>query len=145
MTFPDVLLAVLLVAAAAADIRTGRIHNALTLPATAVAFGAAMAGIGPSAASALAGFLAGGVALYAMFALGWMGGGDVKLMAAAGAFTGFPVVLAALFYSIFVGGLCALLVLIWRGEWKALEGATFPFGVAIALGTAFAVALERIA
>ena len=97
------------------------------------------------------------MALYLLFAVGWMGGGDVKLMAAVGALKGYPFILHAMFYSIFTGGVCAALLLIWGGHSRAIlgdfatvlrrargdaaagpiptRGGSFPFGVAICVGT----------
>jgi Flp pilus assembly protein protease CpaA len=89
-------------------------------------------------------------------------------MAAAGVFLGFPAVLTALFYSVFAGGVCAAIVLIWRGESRPVvedlsvtvgklagldalslraippRGGAFPFGVAIAAGTIATVVLGRL-
>jgi prepilin peptidase CpaA len=162
----DALLIAVLLASAATDLRTGKIYNRVTYPALALAAVMSLAGHGPPLSSAVAGMLAGGGLLYVVFALGWMGGGDVKLMAFAGAMTGYPLVLHALFYAIFLGGVLAALVLIWRGELVAAlsdmaglvgpgpraggtrgrlqpRGGALPFGAAIAGGTLLAVALAR--
>ncbi len=162
----DAALVGVLIVSAATDIRTGRIYNLVTYPAIVLGLAAAAAGFGPPLWSAVAGCLVGGLSLYVLFAMRWMGGGDVKLMAAVGAFTGFPFILNAMFYSIFVGGVCAALILIWRGESDAVlgdlsiafrkatgsnglslqsipaRGGSSPFGVAIALGTIIALAIE---
>jgi len=162
----DALLVATLLVSAITDLCTGKIYNRLTYPALALAAVGSLAGIGPRPLSAAAGMLVGGGLLYLMFALGWMGGGDVKLMAAVGAITGYPLVLHALFYSIFLGGVLAALILIWRGELVGVlsdiaglleaglgvggtrsrvkpRGGALPFGVAIAGGTLLAVALAR--
>jgi prepilin peptidase CpaA len=161
----DVTLAVVLVVSAITDLRTGRIFNVVTYPAILLGFLGAVTGTGPGWTSSLAGFAAGGAAFYLMFALGWMGGGDVKLMAAVGALKGYPFILNAMFYSIFFGGVAAALILIWRGHIRDVmgdigsllyrvsrpgvrmapippRGGAFPFGVTIALGTLTAVAIE---
>ena len=49
-----------------------------------------------------------------LFVLGWMGGGDVKLMAAVGALKGYPFVVSALFYSLIVGVVIGVAMLIWN-------------------------------
>jgi prepilin peptidase CpaA len=160
---PDVALVLVLVASAATDLRLGRILNIVTYPAIVVGLLAAAAGSGVGLTSAVTGCLVGGLALYALFAAGWLGGGDVKLMAAVGAFKGYPFVLHALFYSVFAGGVCAALLLIWGGHARAVigdllvvarrargvpvspipaRGGSFPFGVAICVGTITALALE---
>lgn len=160
----DLFLVALLGVCAWSDLRTGRIYNVVTYPAMAVALLAAALGYGPSVSASAIGLLVGGGALYVMFAMGWMGGGDVKLMAAVGAIRGYPFVLHALFYSVFAGGVAAALILIWRGHARGVardlgtlaartvgrgatggpipaRGGSFPFGVAIGLGTLIALAL----
>jgi prepilin peptidase CpaA len=162
----DALVAIVTLFCAATDVRTGKIYNAVTYPAVAAGLAAAAAGGGPDVHSALLGLLAGGLPLYLMFAFRWMGGGDVKLMAAVGAIKGFPFALTALFYSIFVGGVCAAVLLIWGGHGSAVlgdvrtmarrslpgasaapipaRGGAFPFGLAICVGTFIAIALEHL-
>ena len=165
-TASDVALAGVLVVSAVTDLRLHRIFNVVTYPAILAGLIGAAAGFGPPFGSALTGCLVGGLSFYVLFAAGWMGGGDVKLMAAVGAFKGFPFILHAMFYSIFMGGVCAALVLIWRGQMGAVlgdiaalarqvtaggalhrdvipaRGGAFPFGVAIGVGTAAALALQ---
>lgn len=86
--------------------------------------------------------------------------GDVKLMAVVGAAVGFPVILPCLLFVVVVGGLEAILMLLWQGtflrtlggmvRWAAskagiarggaaLEGGGVPYGVAIAIGTVWGV------
>ncbi len=87
--------------------------------------------------------------------------GDVKLMAVVGAGVGFPVILACLVFVVVVGGLEAVLLLLWQGKflgtlggmarWAAskaglsrsgagaLQGGGVPYGVAIAVGTVWGV------
>lgn len=161
----DTCLLVVLGASAVTDLRVGRIFNAVTYPAIALGLVGSMLGFGPDPASAVLGCLVGGGALYFLFAFGWMGGGDVKLMAAVGALRGFPFILHAMFYSVFVGGVAAALMLIWRGHTRAVvgdlvvvvkrltgfgaasapipaRGGALPFGVAICVGTLAALVLE---
>jgi prepilin peptidase CpaA len=158
------LLAVLSISAAT-DLRVGRIFNVVTYPAIAFGLAGAALGIGPDLLSSLLGCLVGGLSFYLLFAFGWMGGGDVKLMAAVGALRGFPFVLHAMFYSVFFGGVAAGLMLVWRGETRAVlgdllavvrrlmgigpplrtippRGGRFPFGLAICLGTLTALFLD---
>jgi prepilin peptidase CpaA len=163
----DAALVVVVVVSAATDVWSGKIYNVVTYPAIVAGLIASLAGIGPPPLASVLGGLAGGGALYVMFACGWMGGGDVKLMAAVGTLSGLAFVLDAMFYAIFVGGVFAALVLIWRGEaghvvrdFGALlgrglgltsqpvrirpVGGSFPFGVAIAVGTVAAMVLQRL-
>jgi prepilin peptidase CpaA len=154
-----------LTVAAVTDLRHGRIYNLLTYSAIVCGLMFSAIGAGPSLRSAIAGCLVGGLSLYLMFAAGWMGGGDVKLMAAVGAMKGYPFILHAMFYSIFVGGVCAAVALIWNGHFRGVvadlrdlarrasapgaphqpiapRGGSFPFAVAIAIGTLTALVLE---
>ena len=104
------------VVAAAWDLRTRKIPNVLT-------FGTALAAVllhgltgGLSGAGmALAGWVVGLALFLPMFALGGMGAGDVKLLAAVGACVGpLAVVWVALFTSI-AGGVLALAVASYAG------------------------------
>jgi prepilin peptidase CpaA len=159
----DLALIALVAVCGATDVRTGKIYNAVTYPGILSGLLLAAAGQSCTPGQALAGLLVGGVPLFAFFAAGLMGGGDVKLMAAVGAFTGVPLVLDAMFYSVFLGGLGAAMVLVWRGEARAVgadlrlvlghgagghlrlvpRGGSFPFGVAICAGTLIALTLGR--
>jgi prepilin peptidase CpaA len=109
------------------------------------------------------GLLVGFAALLVLFVLSWMGGGDVKLMAAVGALKGYPFVVSALFYSLVVGVVIGVAVLIWnRRTLRTFKGLflviasrisplfprqnivqaqtqKIPFGLAIVLGTIWAM------
>lgn len=91
------------------DIRTSRIPNVLTLTSLVVAVAAhAAAPTGHGLLAALVGALTGLAIFFPVFALGGLGGGDVKLMAALGAWVGWsPVVWTAL-YTAVAGGVLAL-------------------------------------
>jgi len=161
----DVVLLAVLGICAATDVWCGRIFNAVTYPAIALGLAAAAAGIGPGLGSSLAGCVAGGMALYVLFACGAMGGGDVKLMAAVGALAGYPFILTALFCSILAGGMAAAILLTVRGHFRAAardlasvthaiscpggapaaiqpRGGSLPFGVAIGFGTLAAMSIR---
>ena len=71
-----------------------------------------------------------------------MGMGDVKLMAAAGIFLGFPNVLCAAFFGIVLGSLCAIIQRITnRKEWKS----EIAFGPYLCIGIYIAMLFgERI-
>lgn len=165
----DVLSLVLLGICLYTDVRRKKIPNWATLPA--VALGLGLNGLGGGWTGLKASGMGLGVgfgALFVLFALGWMGGGDVKLMAAVGAIKGYPFVLSALVYSILVGGFIGLAVLIWRrrllGTMRSIglfllsraAWATppheldqqamqpIPFGVAIVAGTIWAGLMARL-
>jgi prepilin peptidase CpaA len=65
-----------------------------------------------------------------MFAQGWLGGGDVKLLGAAVFLVGAPAALQLLLLMALIGGVLAVLLLIGWG--RAHPRPTIPYGVAIA-------------
>src|SRR4029453_13014923 len=92
------------------DVSTSRIPNKLTFTTAALAIlfhVAAPAGAGLSHAAL--GLLVGLLVFFPLFALGAMGAGDVKLMAAVGAWIGAgSVVFVALYGSVGGGGVAPL-------------------------------------
>jgi prepilin peptidase CpaA len=88
------------------------------------------------------------VAGMAMFALGWVGGGDAKLMAAACLWLGWPTTQSFLMDTALAGGALSVLLLLARGQlfrafvpiqsgWMGrlvTPGEPAPYGVAIAIG-----------
>ena len=146
------------------DVSTSRIPNALTFSAAALAIGFHL--LAPSGGGVwftLAGFAAGLVVFFPMFALGAMGAGDVKLMAAAGAWIGWKAIVFVALYGSLAGGILALIVAMRRnylrqafanmkmlGAYWWVEGVKplpaltleskhsvrFPYAVAIAAGLA---------
>lgn len=159
---------VLLVVAVAAgwDLARNRIPNLLNALALAGALSLGVLASGWSgAANALAGVAVGGGIFIPLYLLGGMGAGDVKLMAAAGAFLGPSGALMAAVSSLIAGGALGLGLLAWRlvgrrsmveqllagdagstGGFRAtLHGARkerFPYAVAIATGVAVSVYLQ---
>ncbi len=118
MTVTTTELCAIAIAATACvfDVRTARIPNVLT-------FGAAILGVlfhtasphGHGLTAAMLGFGTGLLVFFPIFALGAMGAGDVKLMAALGAWLGwYPIVFVALYGSL-AGGVLALAVAFARG------------------------------
>ncbi|MBC7765458.1 MAG: prepilin peptidase [Hyphomonadaceae bacterium] len=69
--------------------------------------------------------------LIAMLTKGSMGGGDIKLMAVAGLFIGWKLMLAAFFIAIVLGGLISV-GLLWTSIKKRKD--PIPFGPFLALG-----------
>lgn len=88
------------------------------------------------------------IAGMAMFGLGWIGGGDAKLLAAASLWLGWPATQSFLLDTALVGGALAFLLLLARGQiirafvpiqsgWigrLVTPGEPAPYGVAIAIG-----------
>jgi prepilin peptidase CpaA len=95
------------------DVRTRRIPNRLTFPATALGVAAATAAHGGAGALASAVGLIVGLALFfPLFALKGLGAGDVKLMGALGAWLGGTTVLGVAFYTTLAGGVLALALIV---------------------------------
>jgi prepilin peptidase CpaA len=84
-----------------------------------------------------------------LFSLGWVGGGDAKLLAAASLWLGFAQLALFLTYTAAFGGALALAILAYRGVpvsafplpgWAArlhTKGEGMPYGEAIAAGALF--------
>jgi len=132
------VLAVSLSISLVTDLRSRRIPNVVTLPAFAAALLLRLLlGGWDAAADGLLGAL---VAFAPFFLLAWAGGmgmGDVKLVTVVGACVGAERAVWALLCIALVGGLQGIAALLWRGR---MRGVTVPYGVAIALGTAWALA-----
>src|SRR5262245_51807698 len=107
--------------AARADVRTRKIPNRLTFPAMLLGLATHLVLGGPAGLwSALAGMAIAGVVLIPGWLMKWMGAGDVKLMAAAGAWLAFPHAAFAMLASLVAGGVIAAVVAIRRGVLRAM-------------------------
>ncbi|MBK8481364.1 MAG: prepilin peptidase [Proteobacteria bacterium] len=169
----DIACLVLCLIAVATDLKSYRIPNGLTLGGLALglAFNASAGALqlgGPAGAlqglaAALAGALLLGFVFGALGALGLLGMGDVKLLAAVGAWLRWPLALQTLVYVALAGGLVGLVWALTLGRLRAVLGnlrtltgrllarhpvaaaeATvlhrIPYAVAVFVGTAYAVA-----
>ncbi|GAC1304902.1 MAG: hypothetical protein NVS2B3_05240 [Vulcanimicrobiaceae bacterium] len=154
------------VIAVATDVTTRRIPNVLTaaLAVAALALHAigGLASFGIACATLVGVLIVGFVA----FSFGWLGGGDVKLLAAGAAALGFPDAIPFLIYTALAGGIFALVFAIALGRLGSVVASlalvlrpfaykgtvavaprkpiTLPYAVAIASGAA-AVALSHSA
>lgn len=147
-----------MIVASALDVMTLRISNrlvsvtALLFFPSAVASGMPMWLMGLHVATGLVLFLIG----YALFSLRLFGGGDGKLLAAAGLWLGFPCVLPFLLFTTLAGGVLAAAIGLWfmlnteagvrggaLGRVLAPLRPALPYGFAIAAGAILTVPLTR--
>lgn len=104
------------IAACVTDLRSRRIPNLLTFGAGLVAVGFhALAPQGQGVSNGLLGLATGLAVFFPVFALGALGAGDVKLMAAIGAWLGWEPVIWVALYGAVAGGVLALLVAVANG------------------------------
>ena len=71
------------------------------------------------------------MAMLALAFPGSFGGGDIKLVAACGAFLGTELVLKGTIYGIFIGAVCSLRIVFFVKQKKNLQ---FPFGPCLSAG-----------
>ena len=143
------LFPALMAFAAASDLFTMTISNRISLALVAGFFALALLsgmGLYEIALHAVAGLTVLVVA-FACFAMGWVGGGDAKVAAAAALWFGFGHLMNYLLYASLFGGALTLLLLQFR-QWPlpyALAGQTWlmrlhakesgiPYGIALAIG-----------
>ena len=144
-TFPA-----LLIVAALGDLTTYRIRNWISLAMiagfalAAPALGLPLASIGLHLGVGAVGLMLG----VAMFALGWIGGGDAKVFAAAALWLGWPAAATYAIATCLAGGGLAVGLLVLRSGYLrpyvltgpawvgrlAEPGENVPYGVAIAVG-----------
>jgi prepilin peptidase CpaA len=161
-SFPALLLlALMLTVAVYVELKERRIPNWLNL--SGMALGLFIGYLDGSAAfwSSLGGLAIGFGFLFVFYVFGGVGGGDVKLMGAAGSLMGVSLIMPALFYTSFIGVVLAVMMIVWRQDfwmrvvwgvkrmafWRknssgAPPGSTpiaVPYGVAIALGCLLAL------
>ena len=118
---PTVLLIIGVALAAAIDWRSRRIPNWLVLGLLIIGLGLSAQGLtAVSFTYSLLGIAAGFVLLFPAFALGAMGGGDVKLLAAIGAWCGPVGALAVLLSATVAGGIIAIIQAAQSGKLNAL-------------------------
>lgn len=160
------ILFALVVVSAWFDVARSRIPDAITLPALGAGLALSglaggLSGSAPCLRDAVLGALLGGGLLAVPWMLGGMGPGDVKLMAAVGALAGVSLALRALVLSALAGAAMGLGSVILKGRLAETLGrtlrlaalrplpaggrppVTIPFGLAIGIGTTWAILLEQ--
>ncbi len=150
---PELVLASIVIIGVFYDLREHRIPNWITIPGLGA--GLVLHGLygGPGGLLAsLTGAFAGAALLALPFALGWVGGGDLKLLAAVGALMGAPYAFWTVAFASVAGGIMAVawlamtgtllhslsyVFLAWRRGTNAKPAAlltSLSFGPALALG-----------
>jgi len=117
-----VVLAALLLVAAVVDVRTGKIPNWLTYPAVAAGLvghtlGGGLAGTEAQPlglAGSLTGLAAGFLPMFAASMLGGIGGGDVKLVSAIGALTGWRFTVSTMLFGLLIAALMAIAIILHK-------------------------------
>jgi len=160
----------LLIAAAYTDLVRGKVYNWCTYPGIALGLLLSIAVGGelgvPTSGQSLIGLVLGFGIFYIAYLMKGVGLGDVKLMAAVGALTGWWFVLSATAYSALFGAVLGLGLLAYRGRLReglsksvmvlmspsrlkrethldgepVLTGLTIPYGFATAVGSLVAFA-----
>lgn len=134
-------LGLMLVTAAWADVKSRRIPNSIVLwgAGAALVWAHSPAGIGLSLS------LLGGMVAFITFLVlhgwGWVGAGDVKLAVATGLYFSPSHALMLCLTILIAGGVVALM---WRFKFHATGPVAVPYGVAIALGTAWHVGRQAV-
>ena len=160
------VLLVLIVISSYTDLKFRKIYNRHTIPSLLVGmFLATLVNFPGGLWNAILASLVAFTVFFVMFALGIMGGGDVKLVAAVGALIGYPCILDALFWGIMCGGVYAILSLLKRKAlvstlkqififiwnlfiWRIVtppnlkESKKIPYGLCIASGTIIALVMK---
>lgn len=115
LTIPVLVAGVGAVIAAVTDVRTFKVYNLLTIPlmVTGVAYHGLTEGTA-GVVQSLCGILFGVGILMLPFLMGGMGAGDVKLLAAVGAWLGMPLTLYVFIASGLASGLCAILMVTFQ-------------------------------
>ncbi|NNL41846.1 MAG: prepilin peptidase [Desulfobacterales bacterium] len=157
----NLILVLLVLTSFITDTTKNKIYNIQTYPSMALGliFGYATGG-GHGILMSFFGLLTGLALLFIIFLAGGIGAGDVKLLGAIGALKGAVFVLWTMFYTGLIGGLMAFALLIWKGKLlstfknlftflrhplkaqgnqKPEERMYLPYGVAISLGSMWAL------
>lgn len=161
----NILLLILLIICVVTDIKERKIYNKVLFPVFVIAIIYHFVNGGVSGFTAsLLGATVGLAILLIPYLMGGMGAGDVKLLAVIGAIKGIGFVLMTSLYMAIVGGIIGILILLFRkgvvyrfkqifyffvlkrqgvnisiGLDKEALSTTYPYGVAIALGSIGAI------
>ncbi|GAC1507258.1 MAG: hypothetical protein NVS1B14_12240 [Vulcanimicrobiaceae bacterium] len=167
MSNVELLVLIACAAGACTDIARKRIPNVLTFTTAALALAIhAAAGLSSLAVALLVMTVVAAGGLF-LFSFRWIGGGDVKLIAAVAGAVSFPDCIGFVLYTMLAGGVLSIAVALARGTLKqsfagafivahpllyratpvALPATTkkMPYGVAIFIGAALIVLSHSVA
>ncbi len=114
---PDLVLLVVLLICFYTDLKQRKIYNKVLFPAMLAGLLLSYHAHGPAGLlSAAQGFLLGAALLLLPFAAGGLGAGDLKLLAVIGLFKGAAFVFQVFLAAALLGGVLAVLLLLWRGR-----------------------------
>lgn len=117
--WPVYAVTVTLIVAAWIDGKQLRVPNWITFPMVGTGFVYNLAANGWDGLwIAFAGMCVGLLTLLPLYAVGGMGAGDVKLMAGMGAWLGWQVTLWAFVYTVVVGAVMAIVMVLSRKAWS---------------------------
>jgi prepilin peptidase CpaA len=116
---PAATITVGVLVAAVTDLWKFKVHNVLTLPLVLSGLlyhwlGEGLPGLAASVVGATFGFLV----FFPFYLRGGIGGGDVKLMAAVGAWLGLPLTFFVFIVSSLAAGVYAVVLIIAHGSWR---------------------------
>jgi prepilin peptidase CpaA len=125
-----IVISAILVAAAIGDLRTRRIPNGLVaiLALLGIAFSVARLPVVQGLSQAGGGLLAGLACWLPFYVLGWLGAGDVKLYAAAGAWLGPARAVEGALVGALFG---ALLSIVWMVKSHGMKETVQTLGIAV--------------
>ncbi|WP_375289543.1 prepilin peptidase [Qipengyuania sp.] len=141
-------LAIALLYAAFTDIRRRQIDNWLNIAIAASAplfWWASGLDLWPGVALQLGVALAAFAVLAGLFAIGMMGGGDVKLLTALALWVPPLAFVNLLFVMAVTGGILTIVLGSWHVARRRKDRLAVPYGIAIALGGLWTIASEGMA
>ena len=144
------------------DVRSGKVYNVLTYPAAVLGLGLQTATTGTDGLiQGVGGLLVGLGILLIPYLLGFVGGGDVKLLAAIGTFVGPRDTATVMLFGATLGGVLAVLLLLRRRELvsmalqlafsprqtlgtASLAKGDFPFATTVPMGLIAVLLVNRL-
>jgi Flp pilus assembly protein protease CpaA len=134
-------LGLMLVTAAWTDVKSRRIPNSIVLWGAGAALVWALSPAGIGLALSLLGGMVAFITFLVLHGWGWVGAGDVKLAGATGLYFSPSHALMLCLTILIAGGVVALM---WRFKFHVTRPVAVPYGVAIALGTAWHVGRQAV-